>query len=81
MENFHSVICRHIRGPKEQFNYGMGWREGRGKRGEQAGTGKKGKLENMKFRQASKRNSCHFMSRLLFSSLKLIYVEMLNVNL
>lgn len=21
-ENFHSVICRHIRRPKEQFNYG-----------------------------------------------------------
>lgn len=24
VENFHSAICRHIRGPKEQFNYGMG---------------------------------------------------------
>lgn len=34
-QNFHSVICHHIRGPKEQFNYRM---EGEG---EQEGTGKK----------------------------------------
>lgn len=42
VENFHSVICRHIKGPKEQFNYGTGWRdEGRKKRkaGRQAGGG------------------------------------------
>lgn len=29
VENFHSVIWRHIRGPKEQFNYDTGRREGR----------------------------------------------------
>lgn len=43
VENFHSVICRHIKGPKEQFNYGTGWRSERGKkkekRREQAGWG------------------------------------------
>lgn len=31
VEDFHSVICRHIRRPKEQFNYGKGWKEGRKK--------------------------------------------------
>lgn len=33
VENFHSVICRHIKGPKEQFNYRGGWREGKKRRG------------------------------------------------
>lgn len=76
MENFHSVICRHIRGPKEQFNYGTGWREGRGKRGDQARKGSRGKLENIKFRQAAKKEFLYS-----YSSVKLIHVEMLNVEL
>lgn len=46
--------------------------------------GRRGKLENIKFRQASKKNSCCFMSCLLFSPLKLnnveIRCEILNAN-
>lgn len=37
--------------------------------------GRRGKLENIKFRQASKKNSCCFMSRLLLSTLQLINVQ------
>ena len=53
---------------------------GDGKKRGEGRDGKRGKLENMKFRQASKRNSFGLMSCLLFSPLKLIYVKMLNVE-
>lgn len=46
-----------------------------GKRKAKNEKGRRGKLENMKFRQASKKNSCCFMSRLLLSTLQLINVQ------
>lgn len=75
VENFHFVICRHIRGPKEQFNYGSGRKDEREK---EESRRKRRRELNWKIsssgRHQRKRPYC-FMICLLSSSLTLISVE------